>query len=142
LLLVDNGLTGLDLGMRREVQAAVIRLGVESVLSTAHTVEDANVSGNSPDLVMLLDRGRVRLCDGPEEIRDDHIRILVTFAEEVDVFPALPCVLTAEKQEVEWAVLMRGRTDHLCEELQAHGARVVGEPERPNLAEIVRAYTT
>ena len=87
------------------------------------------------DHVALINRGRIALCAGLEEIKETHRWLTLRFAEARSKPPALAGALAWEGAGHEWTALVSGRPGELQAAVAQSGARVV-EDRVPSLDEI------
>lgn len=135
LLVLDEPSSGLDPIVRRDILEAVIRTVSDdgrTVLFSSHLLDEVE---RVSDSVALLIQGRLAYYGPLDDLKTEHQRVTVRFAEGVARPPALAGALTWQGGGQEWTAICRGRPDELRRAAEAVGGRVV-DHGTPSLDEI------
>jgi ABC-2 type transport system ATP-binding protein len=138
LLVLDEPSSGLDPIVRRDILGAIIRTIADegrTVLFSSHLLDEVE---RVSDHVALINRGRLVVCGGLDEVKETHHRLTLRFAESRSRPPALAGALTWQGAGREWTALCTGRLGELQEAATALGASIV-DRGRPSLDEILVA---
>jgi ABC-2 type transport system ATP-binding protein len=138
LLVLDEPSSGLDPVVRRDILGAVIRTVADegrTVLFSSHLLDEVE---RVSDRVAMLNRGRLVLCAGLDEVKETHRRLTFRFTETRARPPALAGALAWQGAGHEWTALCSGRRDELQAAATALGAHIV-EEHVPSLDEILVA---
>jgi ABC-2 type transport system ATP-binding protein len=138
LLVLDEPSSGLDPIVRRDILGAIVRTIADegrTVLFSSHLLDEVE---RVSDFVAVINRGRVVVSGGLDEVKDLHHRLTLHFAEARLRPPALAGALTWQGHGREWTAVCSGQLGDLQEAAAALGARVV-DRGRPSLDEILVA---
>ena len=127
LLLLDEPSTGLDAVSRSDILGTIVRSVAEegrTVVFSSHLLDEVE---RVVDDVAMFRSGRLELLMSMEDLRAQHQRRVVKLSESVDRFPVLECVIHAEGEGDEWAVMCHGAADDTMRALEGVGARVIDE---------------
>jgi ABC-2 type transport system ATP-binding protein len=138
LLILDEPSSGLDPVVRRDILEAIIRIVAEegrTVLFSSHLLDEVE---RVADHVVMLQRGRVVLNGRMDDVRQDHISAVLTFAKPPPAAPILAGAHAVAGYGSEWRVLFGGSHVELETAAARIGARIV-EERTPTLDEILVA---
>jgi len=140
LLLLDEPSSGLDVTSRRDILEAIVRTVADegrTVVFSSHLLEEVE---RVADHVTMLHRGGVVL-DGPlDDIKTQHTKVVLRFAEKQAQSPKLPGQLFADSEGQEWTLIFRGDGEVFRQAAAQANAQVV-ESATPTLEEIFLAHT-
>ncbi|MEM7366845.1 MAG: ABC transporter ATP-binding protein [Pseudomonadota bacterium] len=140
LLLLDEPSTGLDPIVRRDILSAVIRTVADegrTVLFSSHLLDEVE---RVADRVGILASGKIALDGELEAIKQDHLKLVIRFAEPVHQCPRIDGALTSTGQGREWTVFWHGDANRVASAINAVGAELV-EQHIPSLDDIFVART-
>jgi ABC-2 type transport system ATP-binding protein len=141
LLVLDEPSSGLDPLARRDILEMVIR-SVSSegatVLFSSHLLDEVE---RVADRVALLDAGKLLFTGELDEIRGQHRRLTLRFAQPRSTPPELAGVLRWEGQGQEWTAVCHGAIDVLEASLTKSGGDIV-DRAIPRLEELLAAHAT
>jgi ABC-2 type transport system ATP-binding protein len=138
LLILDEPSSGLDAVVRRDILDAIVRAVADdgrTVIFSSHLLDEVE---RMSDHVTMIDRGRVALSGGLDEVRSAYQRSRVRFAENLERPPALETVLAIEGGGRSWSVVHTGPAERFRHSVQARGGEIV-ESRGATLEEIFLA---
>jgi ABC-2 type transport system ATP-binding protein len=140
LLLLDEPSSGLDVASRRDILEAIVRTVADegrTVVFSSHLLEEVE---RVADNITMLNRGSVVL-DGPlDDIKANHGRVVLRYAEAQSQRPALPGVLFADGEGRDWTVIYQGDSEAFQHAAAQAHAEIV-ESATPTLEDIFLAHT-
>jgi len=135
LLLLDEPSSGLDPVVRRDILAAIIRTVAEegrTILFSSHLLDEVE---RVADHVAMIHNGRIVMSAPLDEIKAQHHRVTLRFAEARTGPPDLPGALLWEGIGREWTAVCDRQLDELTQHATAIDATVV-EQSVPSLEEM------
>lgn len=140
LLLLDEPSSGLDVASRRDILEAIVRTVADegrTVVFSSHLLEEVE---RVADTITMLHRGSVVL-DGPlDDIKTQHSKVVLRYAEAQSQRPDLPGVLFADGEGRDWTVIYEGDAETFQQAATEAGAEIV-EATIPTLEDIFLAHT-
>lgn len=127
LLVLDEPSSGLDPLVRRDILGAIVRTIAEegrTVLFSSHLLDEME---RVADHVAMIDKGRIVLSAGLDELQASHRRLTLRFAEARSQPPELSAALSWEGAGYEWTAVCLGTTEELQAAVSALGGRIVEE---------------
>jgi ABC-2 type transport system ATP-binding protein len=127
LLLLDEPSSGLDPVVRRDILTAIIRTVAEegrTILFSSHLLDEVE---RVADHVAMIHKGKVVMSAPLDEIKAQHHRVTLRFAESRTAPPEFPDALFWEGSGQEWTAVCDGRLDELKQHAAAVNATVVEE---------------
>ena len=127
MLLLDEPSSGLDAVSRSDILGVVVRSVTEegrTVVFSSHLLDEVK---QVVDDVAMFHQGKLELLMSMEDLRTLHQRRVVELPEGVDAFPQVDCVLQAEGEGREWAVICYGDSEVTQLALEKVGARILNE---------------
>lgn len=138
LLVLDEPSSGLDPVVRRDILEAIIRTVADegrTILFSSHLLDEVE---RVSDRVAMLHQGRLVLEDELDNIKADHRRLTLRFAQAPTETPSLPGQLTTDGEGREWTFLCRQVNGAQKQAAREMGASIVAEAV-PTLDEIFLA---
>ena len=135
LLLLDEPSSGLDPVVRRDILETIIRTVAEdgrTVFFSSHLLEE--VERVSDEVAMLHD-GKVLWCGPLDEVKAEHLRLVLRFEASQTRPPVIPGALSIQGGGQEWTLICNGARQELNTTVARLGARIV-EEHTPSLSEI------
>jgi ABC-2 type transport system ATP-binding protein len=139
LLLLDEPSSGLDPIVRRDILEAVIRTVADegrTVFFSSHLLEEIE---RVSDHIAMLHQGKVVLCGPLDNIKGQHRRVTLRFAEAQTRTPEIAGALSVTGGGREWEVMCNGARQELPVLAARLGAEILGE-RIPSLNEIFVAH--
>jgi len=139
LLLLDEPSSGLDPMVRRDILEAVIRTVADegrTVFFSSHLLEEIE---RVSDQIAMLHHGRIIFCGSLDEIKAQHRRFTLHFANAQPKAPAIAGALSVTGIGKEWTVMCNGGRAALPAIAAGIGAQIVAE-QIPSLNEIFVAH--
>jgi ABC-2 type transport system ATP-binding protein len=139
LLLLDEPSSGLDPIVRHDILEAVIRTVADegrTVFFSSHLLEEIE---RVSDHIAMLHRGQVVLFGALDDIKAQHRRVTLRFAEAQAKTPEIPGALSVTGCGRDWAVMCNGARQELPSVAARLGAEIVDE-RIPSLNEIFVAH--
>lgn len=127
LLLLDEPSSGLDAVARQDILATVVRSVAEegrTVIFSSHLLDEVE---RVADEVAMIHDGQLVLHMPMDELREQHRRLVVRFAEPVSAFPDVPGALHVQGEGREWAIVCQGEPAMMRAALEKAGAEVLEE---------------
>lgn len=127
ILLLDEPSSGLDAVSRRDILSVIVKSVAEegrTVVLSSHLLDEVE---RVVDDVAMFRNGKLELLMPVDELRATHQRMIVEFDEAQSDFPQVDCVVHAEGEGREWAVLCHGKPEETRSALKQVGARIVDE---------------
>lgn len=141
LLLLDEPSSGLDPVSRHDILSVVVKSVAEegrTVVFSSHLLDEIE---RVVDDVAMFRNGKLELLMPVDELRATHHRMVVAFDRDQVYFPPLDCVLHAEGEAREWALMCQGDRETIRRELEHAGARIL-EESTPTLDAVFVARVT
>ncbi len=135
LLVLDEPSSGLDPVVRQDILAAIVRTVAEegrTVLFSSHLLDEVE---RVADRVALVHDGRIVVSDALDDIKQNHRRFTVRFAQPQYSKPQLKGALGCTGEGLEWTFLANGGSEELRQAVTDHGGTIVEEAS-PSLEEI------
>ena len=139
LLVLDEPSSGLDVIVRKEILAAVIRTVVNegrTVLFSSHLLDEVE---RVADDVAMLDRGQLVLDGSLSELASSHHRLTFLLETETDRPPGIDGVMHWSGSGREWVGICNGTLERVRAEAQKHGVQLADQANA-SLDEIFVAY--
>ena len=127
LLVLDEPSSGLDPVVRRDILGAIIRTIADegrTVLFSSHLLDEVE---RVADRVAIIHHGRILLTASMDEIKEQHRRVTLRFAQTLDRPPALIGTLSSTGNGNEWTYICSGEPTQLRSAAEAIGATVVDD---------------
>jgi ABC-2 type transport system ATP-binding protein len=127
LLVLDEPSSGLDPVVRRDILGAIIRTIADegrTVLFSSHLLDEVE---RVADRVAIIHHGRILLTASMEEIKEQHHRVTLRFAQPLDQPPSLVGALSFAGKGSEWTYICNGERSQLRRAAEALGATVVDD---------------
>lgn len=138
LLILDEPSSGLDAVVRRDILDAIVRAVADdgrTVIFSSHLLDEVE---RMSDHVTMINRGRVALSGGLDDVRAAYQRSRVRFAENFERPPALETALAIEGGGRTWSVVHSGPAEQFQHSVRARGGEIV-ESRGATLEEIFLA---
>ena len=140
LLILDEPTSGLDSMVRREFLESMVDVAAEgrTVLLSSHQIHEVE---RVADMVAILRRGKLVLCERLDELKQDVRELTVTLRNGSLDIPNVPGnVIRREKLDRQWRMLVRGLDEKRMETFRT-GRNIQHVELRPaNLEEIFVGY--
>jgi ABC-2 type transport system ATP-binding protein len=139
ILILDEPSTGLDVIVRRDILAAVVRAVADeerTVLFSSHLLDEVE---RMSDRVTMIHEGRVVLDGNVEDIRSSFRVSQVRLAKPQASRPAFAAALSLAGHGRFWTVTHAGTVDRVRSELASHGGEV-SESRKATLEEVFVAH--
>lgn len=140
LLILDEPTSGLDPMVRREfLERMVDRTATgKSVFLSSHQIHEVE---RVADMVAILRRGKLLLCERLDRLKDEVTELTVTLAEGFAAPPEIAGELLRQSRRArQWQILTRGSQPPDVEGLRSADSVAEVAVRRPNLEEIFTAY--
>jgi ABC-2 type transport system ATP-binding protein len=127
LLILDEPSSGLDPIVRRDILEAIIRTVTDegrTVIFSSHLLDEVE---RVSDHVAMLHRGTLKLCAPLDDIKAQHRRIGLRFAEAHTEPPSVPGAVRVEGAGREWTVICDPARMHLPTMARSLGASIVDD---------------
>jgi ABC-2 type transport system ATP-binding protein len=127
LLLLDEPSSGLDAVVRRHILSAIIRTVADegrTVLFSSHLLDEVE---RVADHVAMISGGQIVLCAPMDEIKANHHRLTLRFADAQLRAPSLAGALNCEGSGREWTAVCDGRLEDLKAAALKLNAEIVEE---------------
>ena len=135
LLVLDEPSSGLDPVVRQDILGAIVRTVAEegrTVLFSSHLLDEVE---RVADRVAMIHDGRLVMSDALDDIKQNHRRFTVRFAQPQYSKPQLKGALGCTGEGLEWTFLANGGSEELRQAVANHGCTIV-EEAAPSLEEI------
>jgi ABC-2 type transport system ATP-binding protein len=139
LLLLDEPSSGLDPIVRRDILEAIIRTVADegrTVFFSSHLLEEIE---RVSDQIAMVHQGKIVLCGPLDEVKAQHHRITLHFANAQSTPPIIAGALSVSGAGREWTVICNGTRNELPAIAARLGAQIVHE-HAPSLNEIFVAH--
>jgi ABC-2 type transport system ATP-binding protein len=139
LLLLDEPSSGLDPIVRRDILEAIIRTVADegrTVFFSSHLLEEIE---RVSDQIAMVHQGKIVLCGPLDEVKAQHHRITLHFANAQPTPPVIAGALSVSGSGREWTVICNGTRNELPAIAARLGAKIVHE-HAPSLNEIFVAH--
>lgn len=140
LLILDEPSSGLDVIVRRDILAAIMRNVAEegrTVFFSSHLLDEVE---RACDYIAMMARGKLILADTLDNIRESHHRITIRFESTHEATPNVDGALTCFGTGRDWTVICNGERERVIHFAQKANAAIVDE-RAPTLEEIFVART-
>lgn len=127
LLVLDEPSSGLDPLVRRDILGAIVRTIADegrTVLFSSHLLDEME---RVADRVAMIDKGRIVLSAGLDDLQANHRRLTLRFPEAQPHPPELSGALSWEGGGQEWTAVCHGSTGELQAAVSACGGQIVEE---------------
>jgi len=134
-LVLDEPSSGLDVIVRRDILAAIIRTVADegrTVLFSSHLLDEVE---RVADRVAMVYNGKIVVDTTMDDIRASHHRVVLRAPNEEHPGPDLPGTLTSQRRGVEWTVVCHGARDVVEHAAKRNGWQLL-ELASPSLEEI------
>jgi ABC-2 type transport system ATP-binding protein len=134
-LVLDEPSSGLDPVVRQDILGAIVKTVADegrTVLFSSHLLDEVE---RVAERVALVHDGRIVMSDSLDDIKQNHRRFTVRFAQPQYSRPQLKGALGCTGEGLEWTFLANGGSEELRRELADHGGTIV-EEAAPSLEEI------
>ncbi|HRK32997.1 MAG TPA: ABC transporter ATP-binding protein [Candidatus Hydrogenedentes bacterium] len=135
LLVLDEPSSGLDAIARRDILAAIVRTVADegrTVFFSSHLLDEVE---RVADTVAMLNKGKLVLCAGMDEIKAQHHTLTLHFPEPVTGPLKIAGALSIEGRGKEWTVVCNGEMAAVRASAESLGASIV-EESTPSLEDI------
>lgn len=125
LLLLDEPSTGLDAVVRKDILNAIVRTVADEgrvVIFSSHLLDEVEQMSDS---VFMIDRGRLVLQGGLDQIKERHHVATVRFPLTLEEVPATEGILSAERRGSLWCIVSNGSGTRVHESLRTAGGEVI-----------------
>lgn len=139
ILVLDEPSSGLDVIVRRDILAAIVRTVADegrTVFFSSHLIDEVE---RVSDHIAIMVQGKMVLTDTLDNIKEGHSRVTIRYATPLVSPPVIQGALSCHGEGREWTVLCNGEREKVLDHVYQAEASIVEEGQ-PSLEEIFVAH--